>query len=548
MRDSFQFKKLSDRVVFYESLETHHGRPSKIYKSVKEELAGVEGEGQGYKDILKQQAASTTRVMTMAKKELEKELRVLKDVFGVELKVNFEKKDSIKELIKALNACLNLKEVFERNIDLIKFSEKKSVISFFPSYFEQVLNENLNNLQKQIANVGFSQPIIDRANQVLSTELPKLVEEAIRRMLTARTELWYMEDQQDKHNNAYHQLLGAIGRVGNSGDLADQIYKIYHLDQFKEVILQRMEKQQNTSPKKILKSSTSVIKKGLHQNGGLTVEAIRDVVLSMAADTFNVNNGSIKVKAGYGANVYKAAGSKNVKADNIISFGIDPTIIQNTLEELTGKRNKTKDIEIFEELGRKMSGLRDGIIVYESSKNYTLNKGFERRGGFSAGTALSLQQLSVLKKIDTRFNEVIYAILQLADGAVGADLRMEQDLSRRIAQNIAFLLFDDFNMIGGYGLDKKTSASAIHVMNLNGILLPMSSILFLFAESIKGKLDFRPEQIVKVNIDVPKLLYDSTTPSWPKEYWIKQRNHALANTRISTHFLGAFKQLISNLF
>jgi hypothetical protein len=63
---------------------------------------------------------------------------------------------------------------------------------------------------------------------------------------------------------------------------------------------------------------------------------------------------------------------------------------------------------------------------------------------------------------------------------------------------IANFLFDDYDAIGA-GLTN--NVNTLHVMNLNGILLPISSILFALADSINNVIDISSRSIVDIRIN-----------------------------------------------
>ena len=109
------------------------------------------------------------------------------------------------------------------------------------------------------------------------------------------------------------------------------------------------------------------------------------------------------------------------------------------------------------------------------------------------------------------------------------------DYADIISKNIAYLLFDDYNTIGA-GLEN--GPDAIHIMNLNGLFVPISSILFALADAIDNEQSIRG--IVKTSIKIPKIMYDTNDYGslTPGEAWRTQRETMLADTRIETHFLG----------
>ena len=75
------------------------------------------------------------------------------------------------------------------------------------------------------------------------------------------------------------------------------------------------------------------------------------------------------------------SGSKGIKADNILTLSIDPTIVVEALE--SAGANRDENIKALSALGTKLSNLDDGFIVYSSDKNYSLNANFK---GFDAGS------------------------------------------------------------------------------------------------------------------------------------------------------------------
>jgi hypothetical protein len=76
----------------------------------------------------------------MAKAEFNKEKKLLTEKFGVTLSLDYYDRAlsdrGFKGVVEALNAAINLKEVYERNKILIKHTRgNKAVFSYFPTYF-----------------------------------------------------------------------------------------------------------------------------------------------------------------------------------------------------------------------------------------------------------------------------------------------------------------------------------------------------------------------------------------------------------------------------
>jgi hypothetical protein len=72
-----------------------------------------------------------------------------------------------------------------------------------------------------------------------------------------------------------------------------------------------------------------------------------------------------------------------------------------------------------------------------------------------------------------------------------------------LAQDVAYMLFDDYTTIGDTG----SGGKAIHVMNLNGIMMPLSVVLSLLADAIEMIDDEAIRSIVSVDIKAPDILW-----------------------------------------
>ena len=71
-------------------------------------------------------------------------------------------------------------------------------------------------------------------------------------------------------------------------------------------------------------------------------------------------------------------------------------------------------------------------------------------------------------------------------------------------------------------------------MNLNGIYVPLSALMSLYAEALRNEFQsakMRPTSFVKVTISSPEVEYDYYENSAkPKNAWAIQRNEALNKT------------------
>lgn len=146
---------------------------------------------------------------SLASGELEKEKKLLSTIFGRDFGnlsyANFggntdqEGQKFAKELIESINIALGLEKVFRRNLSIIlKSKGKKGVFSHFDTYFKQVwegknkkggVAEEIANELKNALNANPSTDLAVLAKEILDKKMPDIVKEAIRRMLSAETEL-----------------------------------------------------------------------------------------------------------------------------------------------------------------------------------------------------------------------------------------------------------------------------------------------------------------------------------------------------------------------
>lgn len=477
-------------------------------------------------------------ILAQAQAEYSKERALLSEKFGVNIDFQFDGANSnFKEIIDALNACLNLKDVYQRNVQLIKNSDEiKSVISYYPTYLSQafsapdLLNKFWNTVIYGFRSLNLSQ--IDAAKRAIDMHMEAFCIRGIELMLKGpEVEAAGIDP---KLKSAYESLLGAIGSVKTEGSIANQIYNAYGLENLKNIIVESISG--SWGKKNLARQTKKAIKTGITRasqasGSGLTQEAIENGILNAVLAAFPQ------------AMVYHS-GDTGIKADNIATISIDPNLIASALDEAKG--NRQSNIAAFTRLGEKLSGLDDGFIIYSSDKNYLLNANFD---GFSVGSTgrNAADFLNSLRSFENNVDTLIGALQQLGSGAIGDDSKGV--FENMIAQNIAYMLFDDFSTIGV----KTPGGKAIHVMNLNGVMVPMSVILYQLAMAIQqaaadamsGNADF-----VKVTIKAPSILFKTDKeqfdqyPGDSAGAWNAQKNYALANTHISARFFKNFRDFV----
>lgn len=516
-------KSLADLYVYYKRLNTDGFYPF-LGKYVRNASYRILGQTKKY-------AQESGSVRAMAQAEFTKEKALLTEKFGVELSLNYyddyRKDRGFKEVVDALNSALNLKKIYERNKILIKETKgQKGVYSWFPTYFMRAWDENVDGLlEKWRAEALSSGDFAAALESVLNDELPKILILGIEKMLDGPE----VENTKvpPELKDAYSTLLSEIGNVQQKGSVANQLYQAYQLDKLKEGLLQELTNLIDANA--LTSKARSMINLNIHSRGGYTLEAIETAVFQQIGRAVN------------GKAIH--SGDLGIKADNILTIDIDPSIVYQAFEQAGENRNK--NVAALSELGEKIKNLNTGFIVYSSDKNYTLNGDFS---GYSAGNAEKIETfLSRVYQNSSSLNTLIGVINQLGDGAM---LESQEDaFERMLAQDVAYLLFDDYATIG----EADTGGRSIHVMNLNGVMIPLSMILELLADAIDSTyIDVnRVRKIVNVDIKVPNIEFEtqSQQTAWQEQHpeqsaWDYQRQQTLNNSTISAKFLRNFKQIV----
>lgn len=506
-------RTLSSHYVFYDRLKDDGAQQQQLYASVMSKMSQAMAEASRVN-------ISTAKLKAQADKEREKERALIEQYFGTVIPNGWGTGTTTQDFIDTFNECLNLKDAYERSKQLIMTSSSKGIFSWFGTYFEKQILQDIDQAAENF-DCSSTAALQKSVEQWLETLVPKTLEYMIN-----DTEL-ENKSIDPKLKSAYKDLLRVIGSVQQQGSFAQQMAKIYHLDQVANEITKAMNTKQTFQQVKSLRHA-------VHIRGGYALEALYDAI----AET---------IVPGKHGNI----GSLGAKADNILAFDIDFGEIVNFLEEKSS-HGRLDNVQIFNDLDARLNNYNRGFLVYVSDKNYTLNNGFKSRGGYSAGEDLNIQEYERLMNIAGQNVETfVGAILQLANGAVGQDMN-DENFESIIAKNIAYLLFDDFNALG-MGLTNGTNV--LHIMNVNGILIPISSILYALVDAIEGIIEVNPASIVNVSIQHPADVKFPTSADQSRFVaqnggnnmlaWITQRQEALEQTEISTHFLGNLRQLIS---
>ena len=511
-------KSLSSHYVYYERLKEDQGaRYSAVHSQIKSAA-----------EEAKKTRLDVSFIRSQADMEREKELKLIETMTSLRP----DSREWVKEtsdIIDAINLCLNSKDIYNRVRQTILANgatRGRGVYTFFGGYLQSTLNDMWPDFMQNYKGAK----VFDITEQEIYVWLrDKVLPKAIERMFDAQ-----VEDGVDSElQSAYQELKGLIGTFNQTNSFTQQLGQIYNIEgvakEVKEIISKR-----TTKKKPGVVSSLTKNAELTYSRGGLTLEAVVDLIME-------------KITPRDGKSGHINVGAFKAKADNILTIGIDYSKIQEKLEEYEyGTREK--NIDAFNALGDYLNNFHEGFIIYNSDKNYSLTKGFKNRGGFSAGESLSLQQyMDIMNTAGKNVETFIGAIEQLASGAVGQDMHAT-DYADIISKNIAYLLFDDFNTIG-VGLEN--GVNAIHLVNLNGLFVPISAILYALVDALNNEESIK--KIVYTNIKLPEIEFKTSLDQrlWEEKNpgssaWAYQRSEMLRRGKIETHFLANLQSLLED--
>ncbi len=476
---------------------------------------------------------SGVALINMANAEAAKEQALLAQIFGVQIGIDFSQPGTIQNLIDTLNACLNLKSVYERNKALItNWQGKKGVFSYFHTYLNRIFTEYMPTIQNEVLqNFVRGEEFYSAVKTVIDHYFYDIiVPQAIKEMLSTAD-----AGQDDKYLTAYQDIINAIEGLPHN-PLAEGLKQAWGLSSITNRMIQELSeiKSKKGINNYFEKGRVNGIKNAIsgkytNNASGLSLEALYDQITAMVASgipNFSVSSGNFTLQGGVTGTSLKGLGQKQMRPDNSVIFNADATPVEKMLEENTSHK-RDDAINLFNQIGQYIDKVNNGFIVYTNAKNYQLNAKF---GGYSAGAAISLFDLEGrLGRFIDNVDDLIMVLINAGKGAIAEGDTGEA--SHILAQAIAYALFDDWDFIGVSG----GSGKAIHVMNLNGVLIPLSVFLYSLGKAIDDAAK-NPEGFVSVSISPAS--YDvSTEGSYGMSKWNQNITFGKQNTKIKYHFM-----------
>ena len=553
---SFSTGKRISEYVYYQGLQVT--RPA-LYSAAVSRVSAVSA-GLQSEEVY---TSTISNLKALARNEASKEIALLVNVFGQEAASLPLNENTYPEILKGINAAMNMKGAMERALYRMNNLKKKNGESansaitpdnFFSDYFLTAWNKNLPDLRDRLASAAgqfalethqlISEDFKFKAVDMVEETLDKSVQDAIRAL--ANSKVFNSKDSDDANelDGVYKDLVQSMGSIQQGGTLAHSLYVKYGLDRFMDTMMEqigRARKAKTISKKPFSrKQMEKILPK---RNGGahnrIRGEAHEDFMKAIIEQvTSNIPNG---FKGGRGSVL--STGATKMKADLVIEYGLDMSSLQNAV-------NSEKNLENVEDAGEirkvslergkniinELSKVNDSFVVMMSAKDYGKST-ISSMQGFHGGD-YSLDNIGALEQYVPNMRNVVFAVMNAGEGAVGANL---DGVAASIAGAIGHLLFDDVATIGqdmtGVG------GRSIHLFSLNGILVPLSFFLSQTAAAMEG---MSVQQMVKVKIKPAATHYPQYEPANEGE-WAKERDMTLAQAKISVNFFARFLKVMNSI-
>lgn len=513
-------------------------------------------------------------LISLGKGERAKEIALINQALGT----NFNVSDVAieKEFIENFNQILIGADRYKKALQQItKANEeytrgKKSLAPVLSSLFLSKLNKHLvPDLRKYINSHTEEILAGDTSDwEAISSEvLQKAAHKALEELLTTTSNL---KDGEIDIFGTYAtnvDLFKEYLKEENSKIFFDLIESKIGLDNIKSIVAKHLEKIQYALLKGKRKTYSSWIANNIHTSSraGQFGGSVNEYIMQLEQAVAN----SLK-ESGRGARIMT---NEMQKIDNALIISIDADVDANgILEDLSASLEGSESLiesanRMNEYYENHLKQLDKSFIIFSSGKAYGLNNfsshGFtndKSRGIGDLRTVLTQgpNGMSIQKAqdfIDVVINAMPGAVLQGSQSAIKDSLRAE------IFRSMAYLLFDDWIAIGNI-----ETTNAIHVFNLNGLEIPLSTLLIGAGQAIKAASQssrwFRTDIHFPSNVKYPNgWQLDDDYPmknvvrkrtgqlvSVPDvdQAWANQKEDAYSSVYFNTHFLSNFNSIITD--
>ena len=499
------------------------------------------------------------RLIALGNAEFEKEKALLRSA-GIEI----NNETGIKEFIRHFNEVLMGKHQFsealfrlDKALNDKKYKTKENraptIASFFTSYLLTALTERItafiNGNRGDLLKKDFS-----KYEQDLENIIDQSIDAAWENMLTK------VEKSDNKEIYGDSKAWREIAEISKTFDgfgsyFKNMIKSKINFSNLKSLFENYTIKIKNKKHNNVSTILSGEGKGGLNLKSGKKSRSIGGSVEEFVMTIANQLGSAAQSAASSGGRVIS---SEIALTDNVTLFSFETNIntekiaqtiadgIDSAYEDSTSLNNAYLSLKNY--YNQYLSKLDNTFIVYGSTKSYSLSDSFKHFGGTKSRKLRELPL--VLEESGIGYSgdieKFIYKAYNTASGAIfeGERGEVEEQIKKALISSMASLLFDDWNTIGY----QTGGAQAIHVLQLEGIQLPLSVILKATGQAINSvEQNFESYFKTTVNI-VPSISYPepvaATSLSEVEEYWQRQAEAAANQSTFTVSFLANFKSII----
>lgn len=451
-------------------------------------------------------------LLALAEREQEKEDRLLDDFFGTT--AGSPREDA--KRIQAFNDIYQSKEIFERNLKKIRAvaedNSKKGRIDIttnFKGYLETSLADFLSKHSLE---------------ELTEANLMEVTKEALIKAFESNDEDRGSLSTDEKHS--YQELAEIISYMESRDPFIEEVFNLY-LKDATDKLKKELSKVDISSTKK-RKLAKALITGSTTVHGDL-LEAVSALIIE-----------SISAFSGQGQ-IHKTGKTKQ-KADIITLFEANFEIPEMLFDNAEGGSVREQFIKRFEQFYKKLED-QSGHIVEISAKNYNITDKHFRDKGFTAQSETSIlnfeKMLKAYRYDKKRTDDLIFALTNIGPDTLASESQTEI-ISHSISLLIGYFLFDDLDM------DIGLKVNAIHLFNLDGIYIPLSSFLFAAYETLQD-LEKLSSDMVSVDYKPKSVDYKrSQEGDWlTRSKWIATVDKKQTESVISVHFFKQFPRYVS---
>lgn len=500
--------------------------------------------------------------------EQKKEINMLRQVFGASLPDKIDQKEYYM-YINTINELIGMKDKYKDYLSELQAQAKDTKnrraaggFRYFESRLVPAINENIRAVLASFSEEKIFSMTAEDFTRIIQDVLEKSIEDAVNKVADSNSgyigsiKLWteiregFRRLNTTNRNNFMNEIISRYDLLGVSERIGEKLQQYFSKS--------KTEQKKN----KLYLSSMIKTEMNINELKGSSLDGFISEFLP-----------SLLTPAGKGTGLVFKNNILKTDSVQILTGTIGAEIPEDIIEE--GNELFSKDLE---EATQKMEAftqnvldkVQDGFVIYESSKMYRLSGSFSTRGFHGTSGSLSnlgsaLAQYGTPAKLSYNIANIVY---QTIPGAILAGQRKSiiQSIRKMIIENIMAAMFDDVKF-QGVNTDNER---VIHMLNLNGVQIPLSYYCLSLADAIRNSLiEKSGSQIssyVSVSISTPKnILYPVKVNSTPETTivddsgnqidfpeslfiaWNRQAQDAQANSKFAISFLRNFNDILEQL-